>query len=58
MGNYRLPATIKHKDFEFEINIVKIYFGEGSVCSSVYIFLRKNRQLCVCMYMSPVSTTS
>ena len=38
MGNYRLPATIKCKDFEFEINIVKIYWGEVSVCSSVSIF--------------------
>ena len=23
-GNYRLPATIKHKGFEFEMNIVKM----------------------------------
>ena len=58
MGNYRLPATIKCKDFEFEINIVKIYWEEVSVCSSVCIFLRENLQLGVWIYLSPVSTTS
>ena len=24
MGHYRSPATIKHKDFEIKINIVKM----------------------------------
>ena len=47
MENYRSFATIKHKDFEIGIHIVKMQCGrEGSVCVYLVYVLR----VYICVY--------